>query len=118
MARSALSLECRMPHWSRKPRSVVLMVVAAPIVVLMTLWPWHPVTPKGWLVLALLGVPICVVLGGVEAMTFQNPVANRIASSTVEKKISLFRMLYIAGALALTAGFMVLGYWMWTRWVE
>ncbi len=51
---------------------IVIVAIAAPVALLVELYPWHPTTVWGWLTLVALALPIMVVGELVGKAIFEN----------------------------------------------
>jgi len=94
---------------SRQLRFYLAMAVAAPLLVLVEVWPWHPHSGLGWALLVAFSVPILAVAAGVEKVAEWDPIAARIDRATKHKEVSGLRMAYLLGKILLIFGVVVAG---------
>ncbi len=94
------------------------MLVSAPLVLLIQVWPLHPHTRSGWLMFVALSAPLCVFGAFLERSAYSNPIAAKIDARTSAKTVSVLRMLYMFVAIALVVALAWLGQLAWHRWVD
>jgi len=102
----------------RNPWFYLAMLVTAPVVLLVQVWPFHPHTRSGWLLFLALSAPLCMVGALLERSIYSNPVAAKIDAHTSAKTVSALRMLYMFAAVALVVILAWLGQLAWHRWVD
>lgn len=87
---------------------VGLSVIAA-VGVLVGVFPKHPTTLNGWLLLLVLALPLTIAGELVGEMIWRNRLARAIESNTKGQSLSGFRMLYalVAMLLMFGLGFMI-----------
>lgn len=74
---------------------LALAVGLATVCVLTNVWPWHPQTFRGWIVLVALAVPLIVVGEAVgEWFTTRNPVSWQVERATKAQTFSWLRLAY------------------------
>lgn len=94
------------------------MLLAAPLIVLIEIWPFHPHTRSGWLMLLALSAPLCLAGAALERLITNNPVAAKIDARTSHETISGLRMLYALAVIAVIAILGLAGQTAWHHWVE
>ena len=89
-----------------------LSVIAA-MGVLIGVFPKHPTTLNGWLVLLVLALPLTIVGELVGEVIWRNRLAHAIESNTKGQSLSGLRMLYVLVAMLLVFGLVfVVGHFM------
>jgi hypothetical protein len=93
----------------------LLVAATAVVLLLIDLWPWRPSSRFGWLVLALLALPILIAGDWVGDKLLGNPVSHAVDRSTARIELSWLRVAYLLTlVLVLIVTALLFGYF-WSR---
>lgn len=93
--------------WRRLLRIVVgylLVALVAAGLLLVNVWPWHPVSWRAWLLFVVLAPPVLIAGEWIGEKMLTNPLSRSVDRATARNSFSWLRIAYLLTVVVLVLG--------------
>jgi hypothetical protein len=91
----------------------LLVTLVATGLLLVDVWPWHPISWHAWLLLVVLALPVLIAGEWLGEKMLTNPLSRSVDRATAESSFSWLRIAYLLAVLVFVLGVLAIMRHLW-----
>jgi hypothetical protein len=84
--------------------SYLLVALVASGLLLLNVWPWHPISWRAWLLFVVLAPPVLIAGDWIGGMMLTNPLSRSVDRATARNSFSWLRIAYVLALIVFVLG--------------